>query len=140
MRVQSLILDPAYRSYTLYLLPCLGQSPLWEAHAADIASVYNDSDPGVRSTALLALREVTKRMPVHEMEVHAPTFVAALEDEYEFVRLAAVASMQRLSPTTIARHEARLRRMSEDEAERERIRQLARHTLERAGLGLMEVA
>ena len=106
MRVQSLILDPAYRSYTLYLLPCLGQSPLWEAHAADIASVYNDSDPGVRSTALLALREVTKRMPVHEMEVHAPTFVAALEDEYEFVRLAAVASMQRLSPTTIARHEA----------------------------------
>ena len=35
----------------LYLLPCLGQSPLWEAHAADIASVYNDSDPGVRGAA-----------------------------------------------------------------------------------------
>ena len=126
---------------TLYLLPCLGDDPLWQRHVADIASVATDEDPGVRSTALLALREVTKRMPDHEVEAHAPTFAMGLDDEFEFVRLAAVASMQRLSPRSIAMYEGRLRAIADDDAERERTRLLARHTLVRAGLAAaVEVA
>jgi hypothetical protein len=137
---QALLRDPAYRAYTLYLLPCLGEDPLWQRHVADIASVAADEDPGVRSTAYLALREVTKRMPDDELEIHAPTFALGLDDEIEFVRLAAVASMQRLSPRAIAMYQARLRAIADDDAERERTRHLARHTLERAGLGPVEVA
>jgi hypothetical protein len=79
-------------------------------------------------------------MPDAELEVHAPTFALGLDDEFEFVRLAAVASMQRLSPRAIAMYQARLRAIADDDAERERTRLLARHTLERAGLGPVEVA